>query len=142
MLLSNRRHQMNYEQALQSYCPVSSGFIQYTLSGHPMFGETAIINCFFEICLCTNNQRRKGSRSVNFMTKLQQHWPMKCQWNTERISHFHQGSQHKESRYTKKLGHHHRGKTRSACQATASDIMVLAHEMPVEHGAHIPLSPG
>ena len=47
MLLGNRRHQMNYEQALQSYCPVSSGSIQYTLSGHPMFGETAIINCIF-----------------------------------------------------------------------------------------------
>ena len=29
---------------------------------------------------------------------------MQCQWNTERISHFHQGSQHQESRYTKNWG--------------------------------------
>ena len=41
-----------------------------------------------------------------------------------------------------KLGNHHRGKTRSACQATASDIPILAHAMQVKHGAHIPLSPG
>ena len=55
------------------------------------------------------------------MTKLQQHWPMQCQWNTERVSHFHQGSQHWESWNSQKLGHHHRGQTRSACQATALD---------------------
>ena len=29
---------------------------------------------------------------------------MQCQWNTERISHCHQGSQYKESRYTKSWG--------------------------------------
>ena len=39
------------------------------------------------------------------------------------------------------LGHHHRGKTRGACQATALDTTMLAHAMSVEHGAHIPLSP-
>ena len=55
------------------------------------------------------------------MTKLQQHWPMQCQWNTERVSHFHQGSQHWESWNSQKLGHHHRGQTRSAYQATALD---------------------
>ena len=52
LLLSNRRHQLSGEQALQSYCPVSSGSLQYTSSGHPMFGETAIINCVFKIRLC------------------------------------------------------------------------------------------
>ena len=55
------------------------------------------------------------------MTKLQQHWPMQCQWNTERVSHFHQGSQRWESWNSQKLRHHHRGQTRSACQATALD---------------------
>ena len=59
----------------------------------------------------------RGSRPVNFMTKLQIHWPMQCQWNTERVSHFHQGSQHWESWNS----HHHRGKTRGAYQATALD---------------------
>ena len=52
LLLSKRRHQLNWEQALQSHCPVSSESIQCALSGHPMYGETAIIICFFLICLC------------------------------------------------------------------------------------------
>ena len=55
------------------------------------------------------------------MTRLKQCWPMQCQWNTERVSHFHQGSQHWESWNSQKFGHHHRGQTRSACQATALD---------------------
>ena len=55
------------------------------------------------------------------MTRLKQCWPMQCQWNTERVYHFHQGSQHCESWNCQKLGHHHRGQTRSACQATALD---------------------
>ena len=38
--------------------------------------------------------------------------------------------------------HHHRGKTRSACQATASDIPLPAHAMPLEQGALVPLTPG
>ena len=149
----------------------------------------------------------RGSKPVNFMTKLQQHWPMQCQWNTERVSHFHQGSQHWESwnshhhrgktrgayqatalddlgvspqrqdtermssyrlRYNNAspcnasgtrsayptftmvanispgtpLGHHHRGKTRGACQATALDIPLPAHAMPVEQGALVPPPPG
>ena len=211
MLLSNRRHQLNYEQALQSYRPVFSGSIQYILSGHPMFGETAIINCFFQNMSLYNSIiyiMRGSRRPVNFMTKLQIHWPMQCQWNTERVSHFHQGSQHWESwnshhhrgktrgayqatalddlgvspqrqdtermssyrfRYNNAspcnvsgtrsayptftmvanirspgtpLGHHHRGKTRGACQATALDIPLPAHAMPVEQGALVPPPPG
>ena len=58
LLLSNRRHQLNYEQALQSFRPVFSGSLQYTLSGHLMFGETAIINCFFKICLCKSSKHQ------------------------------------------------------------------------------------
>ena len=46
---------------------------------------------------------------------------MKCKWNTERMSHFHQVSQHWVSWNCQKLWYHHRGKTRSACQATALD---------------------
>ena len=117
-----------------------------------MFGETAIISCFFKICLCIimiiQYKVRGGQpqRPVNFITRshwdsnskmgnhhrgktrnayqatvldnlggittearhgahvklplqIQQCQPMQCQWNTERISHFHHGSQHK-SRYT------------------------------------------
>ena len=65
MLLSNRRHQLNYEQALQSYCPVSSGFIQCTLSGHTLFGETVIINCFFKMCLCILISFKEGGQSLS-----------------------------------------------------------------------------
>ena len=85
-----------------------------------MFGETAIISCFFKICLCIMQHKVGGGqpqRPVNFMTK----------------PYYESNS---------KLGNHHRGKTRSACQATALDIPILAHAMQVEHGAHIPLSPG
>ena len=58
LLLSNRRHQLKYEQALQSFRPVFSGSLQYTLSGHLMFGETAMINCFFKICLCKSSKHQ------------------------------------------------------------------------------------
>ena len=68
-----------------------------------------------------NTRGGQAKMPVNFMTKLEQCWPMKCQWNTERVSHFHQGSQHWESWNSQKLGHHHRGQTRSAYQATALD---------------------
>ena len=40
------------------------------------------------------------------------------------------------------LGHHHRGKTWGACQATALDIPLPAHAMPVEQGALVPPPPG
>ena len=41
-----------------------------------------------------------------------------------------------------KIGHHNRGQTRSACQATALDIPLPAHAMPVEQGALVPPPPG
>ena len=123
MLLSHRRHQLNRKQALQNYCPISSESIQFTLSGHPMFGETAIISCFFKICLCIimiiQYKVRGGQpqRPVNFITRS--HWDSNS-----------------------KMGNHHRGKTRGACQATALDIPLPAHAMPVEQGALVPPPPG
>ena len=55
---------------------------------------------------------------------------MQCQWNTERVSYFHQGSQHWESWNNQKLGDHHRSKTRSAYQATALDKLGVSPQKP------------
>ena len=66
LLLSNRRQQLNCEQALQSYCPVFSGSIRYTLSGHPMFGEPTIISCFFRnMSLYNSNIKVVGGKSLS-----------------------------------------------------------------------------
>ena len=99
LLLSKRRHQLNWEQVLQNYCPVSSESIQCALSGRPCVEKLPLFTVsFFAICLCiiVIYEIKRGQdppqRPVNFMTKLQQSWPMQCQWNTERVSYFHQGS--------------------------------------------------
>ena len=118
--------------------------IQFTLSGHPMFGETAIISCFFKICLCIimiiQYKVRGGQpqRPVNFITRS--HWD-----SNSKMGNHHRGKTRNAYQATvldSLGGYHHRGKTRSACQATALDIPMLAHAMQVKHGAHIPLSPG
>ena len=93
----------------------------------PCMEKLPLSTVFVFICLCmiVIYEIKRGPnpppRPVNFMTKLQQSWPMQCQWNTERVSHFHQGGQHWESCNIQKLGYHHRSQTRSACQATALD---------------------
>ena len=67
LLLSNRWQQLNCEQALQSYCPVFSGSIRYTLSGHPMFGEPTIISCFFQnMSLYNSNIKVVGGKACQF----------------------------------------------------------------------------
>ena len=75
------------------------------------------------MCLCTiaielgySPQRKVTERVTNyrFRITLLVH---ECQWDTVRISHHHQSNQ-------QKIGFHHRGKTRSACQATALDSLV------------------
>ena len=87
----------------------------------PCLEELPLLTAFSKYVSVWWKYKSRRGRPVNFMTKLQQHWPMQCQWNTERVSHFHQGSQHWESWNSQKLGHHHRGQTRSAYQATALD---------------------
>ena len=81
-----------------------------------MFGETAIISCFFKICLGIMQHKVGGGqpqRPVNFMTK----------------PYYESNS---------KLGNHHRGKTRSAYQATVLDNLG-GITTEARHGAHVKL---
>ena len=63
----------------------------------PCLEKLPLLTAFSKYVSVWWKYKRRRGRPVNFMTKLQQHWPMQCQWNTERVSHFHQGSHHWES---------------------------------------------